>query len=177
MPAPPASGPARQTMQKAFDKLQRTITPQDWHKFQGVTLSDVHKAALDIESQLAARQSLRNMRRLTPLLNGMEHYSKVMEILCNGTPFLPWVWAPVTLILRIACEYVEAFEHIMKGYSRIASFMTRFELLSKAYASDHGFQQSLAAFYDDILQFHTHAYKFVRRNGQLLSLTDIMLIC
>ncbi|OBR07060.1 NACHT domain-containing protein [Colletotrichum higginsianum IMI 349063] len=113
------------------------------------------------------------MRRLTPLLNGIEHYSKVMEILCNGTPFLSWVWAPVTLILRIACEYVEAFEHIMKGYSRIASFMTRFELLSKAYASDHGFQQSLAAFYDDILQFHTHAYKFVRRNGwKLLFVTS-----
>ncbi|KAK1983803.1 hypothetical protein LZ30DRAFT_545280, partial [Colletotrichum cereale] len=171
---PPASGPARQTMHKAFEELQRTITPQDWTAAESTTLEDVRKAALDIETQLAARQSLRNMRRLMPLLAGMEHYAKVMDILCNGTPFLSWVWAPITLILRIASEYVEAFEHIMKGYSRIAASLTRFEVLSRAFSNDHNFQQSLAAFYDDILQYHQYAYKFVRRNGQspLLFLTS-----
>lgn len=166
--APPASVPARQAMHRALEELQRTITPQDWRASQNTTLEDVRKAALGIETQLAARQSLRNMRRLMPLLAGMEHYAKVMDILCNGTPFLSWVWAPITLILRVASEYVEAFEQIMKGYSRIAALLTRFEILNRAFAADHNFQQSLAAFYDNILEFHQHAYKFVRRNGQSL---------
>ncbi|KAK2028567.1 hypothetical protein LX32DRAFT_394337 [Colletotrichum zoysiae] len=113
------------------------------------------------------------MRRLMPLLDGMEHYAKVMDILCNGTPFLSWVWAPITLILRVASEYIEAFEKIMEGYSRIAASLTRFDVLSRAFANDHNLQQSLAAFYDDILQFHQHAYKFVRRNEwKLLFLTS-----
>ncbi|KAK2060826.1 hypothetical protein LY76DRAFT_509171 [Colletotrichum caudatum] len=171
--APPASGLARQTMHKAFEALERTITPQDWKAAENTTLEDVRKAALDIETQLAARQSLRNMRRLMPLIAGMEHYAKVMDILCNGTPFLSWVWAPITLILRVASEYIEAFEKIMEGYSRIAASLTRFEVLSRAFANDHNLQQSLAAFYDDILQFHQHAYKFVRRNEwKLLFLTS-----
>ncbi|GKT56486.1 NACHTdomain protein [Colletotrichum tofieldiae] len=171
--APPTSSLARQTLHRAFEELQRTITPQDWRAAESTTLEDVRKAALDIETQLAARQSLRNMRRLMPLLAGMEHYAKVMDILCNGTPFLSWVWAPITLILRIASEYVEAFEQIMKGYSRIADSLMRFEILNRAFANDHNFQQSLAAFYDDILQFHQHAYKFVRRNEwKLLFLTS-----
>ncbi|KAK2037492.1 hypothetical protein LZ31DRAFT_170235 [Colletotrichum somersetense] len=171
--APPASGLARQTMHKAFEALERTITPQDWKAAESTTLGDVRKAALDIETQLAARQSLRNMRRLMPLLAGMEHYAKVMDILCNGTPFLSWVWAPITLILRVASEYIEAFEKIIDGYSRIAASLTRFEVLSLAFANDHNLQQSLAAFYDDILQFHQHAYKFVRRNEwKLLFLTS-----
>lgn len=60
------------------------------------------------------------MRRLAPLFNGLEHYSRVVDILCNGTPFLSWIWAPITLILRAASEYVEAFEQIMKGYSKVS---------------------------------------------------------
>ncbi|WYZ42137.1 hypothetical protein EsH8_V_001032 [Colletotrichum jinshuiense] len=103
----------------------------------------------------------------------MEHYSKSMDVLCNGTPFLPWVWSPITLILRIASEYVEAFEQIIKGYSRIAESLKRFEILSQAFASEPGFQETMAAIYDDILQFHKHAYKFVRRSGwKILFLTS-----
>ncbi|KAK3395303.1 hypothetical protein B0H63DRAFT_492213 [Podospora didyma] len=128
-------------------------------------LEHVRVAALTIENQFAARQSLRHMHRLTPLFSGLEHYSKVADVLCNGTPFLPWIWALITLVLRVASEYVEAFEQIVLGYSRIASSLKRFNILGKAFARNADFQQTLAAFYADILQFHKHAYKFVTRNG------------
>ncbi|KAF7553588.1 hypothetical protein G7Z17_g3478 [Cylindrodendrum hubeiense] len=165
MPRLPAiSALARETFKAAFEELNRTISPGDSRDFSQITLQDVKKAALDIENQLAARQSLRYMRRLMPLFNGLEHYSKVVDILCNGTPYLPWIWAPITLILRIASEYVEAFEQIIKGYASIASSLSRFELLSVTFTSDSDFQQTLAVFYADILQFHKHAYKFVRRS-------------
>lgn len=155
------------TVSKAFTELQRIITPQDWQASQNETLEGVREAAIAIETQLASKQSLRNMRRLKPLLTGMEHYAKVMDILCNGTPFLPWIWALITLILRVASEWVEALEQIMDGYSRIATSLARFAILKTAFATHHGFQESLAAVYDDILQFHQHAYKFVRRSGLL----------
>jgi hypothetical protein len=97
-------------MKSAFDDIETTITPDDSRGFATVTLEDVKKAALDTENQLAARQALRNMRRLMPLFQGMEHYKEVIQTLCNGTPYLAWIWAPISLILRIASEYVEAFE-------------------------------------------------------------------
>jgi hypothetical protein len=163
--APVASPMARQTVRTAFEELSRTITPEDSRDFHKTTLQDVRQASLDIEVQLASRQCLRNMRRLMPLFKGLEHYEKVMGVLCNGTPYLPWVWAPVTLILRVACEHVEAFEQIMKGYARIASALKRFEILGEAFSRDADFQNTMAVFYADILEFHKHAYKFVRRNG------------
>ncbi|KAM6534445.1 hypothetical protein FALCPG4_004082 [Fusarium falciforme] len=166
MPLKPAvSALARKTIKTAYDELDRTITPGDKRDFGNTTLQHVQKAALDIENQLAARQSLRNMRRLMPFFQGLEHYSKVVDILCNGTPYLPWIWAPVTLILRIACEYVGAFEQIIKGYASIAESLKRFEVLSDAFIGNPEFQQTLAVFYADILEFHKHAYKFVRRSG------------
>ena len=121
MPLTPAvSALARQTMRTAFENLERTVTPADSRAFRSTTLHHVRTAALELENQLAARQALCNMRRLAPLLNGLEHYSRVVDVLCNGTPFLSWIWAPITLILRAASEYVEAFEQIMKGYSKVS---------------------------------------------------------
>lgn len=163
---PPISAPARQTIKAAFEDLDRTITPADSRDFRVSTLAQVRDAALEIERQLAARGSLRNMRRLMPFFRGIEHYSKVIDVLCNGTPYLPWIWAPVALILRVASEYVDAFEQIIKGYSQLAESLGRFELLGNAFIRDPDFQQTLAVFYADILQFHKHAYKFVRRSGK-----------
>ncbi|PSN67186.1 hypothetical protein BS50DRAFT_384791 [Corynespora cassiicola Philippines] len=170
---PAVSTLARQTMQAAFEELERTMTPTDWKETRDITLKQVRDRAVEIENQLAARQSLRNMRRLNPLLNGLEHYARVVEILCNGTPFLSWIWSPITLILRIASEYIEAFEQLIKGYQSIAESLTRFQILGHALTSKPDFQQALAVYYSDILQFHKNAYKFIRRKGwKLLFLTS-----
>jgi hypothetical protein len=114
--APTVSALARQTIKHAFEDLERTITPTDAQVLKSLsTIEQVKAAVVQIEDQLAARQCLRNMARLKPLLAGLENYAKVVDVLCNGTPFLPWIWSPITLILKVASEYIEAFEHIMKG--------------------------------------------------------------
>ncbi|KAF2638470.1 hypothetical protein P280DRAFT_491867 [Massarina eburnea CBS 473.64] len=164
--APTVSALAREAMRVAFEDFEKTVTPADSKQMRSASaIGQVRDAALDIERQLAARGSLRNMRRLAPLLNGLEHYGRVIEVLCNGTPFLNWIWAPISLILRLASEYLEAFEHIMKGYTQIAKALGRFEMLSNAFPKDADFQHTLAIFYADILEFHKHAYKFVTRRG------------
>ncbi|KAF7522528.1 hypothetical protein G7054_g12117 [Neopestalotiopsis clavispora] len=173
MPLPTISALARQTISCAFVELEKTITPGDARDFRSATLEQVKSEVLKIENELAARQSLRNMQRLAPLFQGLEHYAKVMDILCNGTPFLPWIWAPISLILRIASEHLEAFDLIIKGYSRIAECLGRFSLLSSSFKGNQDYQQNFSVFYADILEFHKHAYKFVRRrNWKLFFLTS-----
>jgi hypothetical protein len=160
-------------MKAAFDKLDHTILPEDSHDFGSISLEHTRKVALAIEDQLAARKSLRNMKRLSPLFSGLEHYAKVVEILCNGTPYLPWIWAPITLVLRIASEYIEAFEKIIRGYAQIAESLGRFKILSVALGSSPDFQETLSVFYANILQYHEHAYTFVRRKSMLVGLISI----
>lgn len=97
----PATAKAQRTVQTAFYELEKCVSPADSTGFESATLDDVRKTALDIENQLAARQSLRNMRRLEPLFTGLNYYSKAIETLCNGTPYLPWLWAPISVILKV----------------------------------------------------------------------------
>ena len=92
---------AQRVIREAFEDLERTISVGDSADFKHTTVENVRQACHDIENQLAARQSLRNMRRLMPLFTGLEYYSKSIEVLCNGTPYLPWIWAPIKLILKV----------------------------------------------------------------------------
>ncbi|KAK3687800.1 hypothetical protein B0T22DRAFT_489623 [Podospora appendiculata] len=162
---PQVSPSARRVVRDAFVELERVLSPADRNSFKSTTLADVRKAAIDIENQLAARQSLRNMRRLMPLFAGLEHYHGAIEILCNGTPFLPWAWAPVKLILQLSSEHVEAFDNIVEAYSRIGETLVRFEVLRQVFEGNDSFQQTLAIFLSDTVKFHKEAYKFVRRSS------------
>jgi hypothetical protein len=92
---PSLNAQARSTFQSSFAKFEQTVTKlsrDDHRDFASTVLEDVRRAAREVEQQLAARQCLRNMRRIEPLLNGLESFSKVIEVLCNGTPYLPWIW-------------------------------------------------------------------------------------
>ncbi|KAJ0336653.1 hypothetical protein COL922a_007730 [Colletotrichum nupharicola] len=91
---------AQRIIRDAFKDLERTISRDDGADFATTSLDKVIKAAHDVENQLAARQLLRNMRRLTPLFDGLQHYSKSIEAACEGTPYMAWIWAPIKLILK-----------------------------------------------------------------------------
>lgn len=80
------------SIQTAFETFQRTVTKDDARQFQSTELKDVWAAAKIVENRLAAKQQSRNLRKIRPFLDGLEHYSKAVEVLCNGTPFLPWIW-------------------------------------------------------------------------------------
>jgi hypothetical protein len=78
--------------EKAIEKLKQTISSPDAAAFQATVVEDVWKAAEEIQESQRQRKSLRNMRRVEPFLKGLEKYSKVIEVACNGTSYLPWIW-------------------------------------------------------------------------------------
>jgi hypothetical protein len=63
-----------------------------------------------------------------------------------------------------------ALEKLISGYKEIAANLPRFDRLSATFAQDKNFQRVLAVFYEDVLEFHRRAYKFVRRRG----LSDVL---
>ncbi|VUC21965.1 unnamed protein product [Clonostachys rosea] len=158
------SAPAQQIIQTAFEELQNILSASDHASLQDTTLEDVRQAAYQIETQLRARKRFLNMRRLMPLLSGLEDFSGSIGILCTGTPYLPWLWSPIKLILKVASSNVEAMEKIIKGYSQIAGPLARFRMLNQTFSNNPQFQHVLALFYADIVSFHKEAYQFVRRS-------------
>ena len=86
------SADARRVLGQAFDEAKTAFSPEHSEGFSSVDLQDVYKASLRIDDELASKRRIRNLRRLRPFFEGLERYSKVIEPLRNGTPFLPWIW-------------------------------------------------------------------------------------
>ena len=80
---------------EAFEKLEeivKAINTQHVPLFHDATLEQVYKASLNIEQDLRKRKLVRNMTRLRPFLQRVHHYHQAVEVLCNGTPYLSWIW-------------------------------------------------------------------------------------
>ena len=98
----------KEDLEAAFKRFELKIYPVDQYDFRTATLGDVKKAAREVESHLAARKSLRNLKRIQPFLDGLERYSKVIEVLCQGTPYLSFIWvrnANANLYLKVPESY------------------------------------------------------------------------
>ena len=87
-----SSGPPPVSFHIAFERLKELMSKDDARAIASTTMEDVWTAAKEIERQLELRRSLRGLRRIQPFLAGIEQYSKVVEVVCNGTPYLPYLW-------------------------------------------------------------------------------------
>ena len=84
---------------EAYDAFIKSIRPDDATFFQGLTLEDIESTALEIQDSQRKKRSLRNLRKIAPLFEAFRKYAKVIDVLCNQTPYLPFVWVSTTGLL------------------------------------------------------------------------------
>jgi hypothetical protein len=152
-------------IKKAFDDFEATIRPDDARMFRSTTLEAVREAARIIERDQAQRRTLRNLRRVEPFFQAVSRLGGAIETLCQGTPYLCFLWAPVKLILHVADDYTEGFRTLVDAYGQIAKHLPRLDRYDAVFAHQAGFQAALADVYTDLLEFHQAAYKLLRRPG------------
>ncbi|KIW95377.1 uncharacterized protein Z519_03961 [Cladophialophora bantiana CBS 173.52] len=92
------------------------------------------------------------MKRVKPFLKCLEIYAKSIDVLCNGTPFLPWIW------ISLSSQFISSFDKLMDAYVKIADALPRFDRYSKS-IPQMDFHSILALVYADILEFHRRPYK------------------
>ncbi|KAM0437530.1 hypothetical protein ACHAPT_001894 [Fusarium lateritium] len=153
-------------IERACERFQKQLSVEENRKIQGVaSVDDVRHAIRGIEEHLAARQSLRNLDRLTPFLDAIDRLSKPIDVLCNGTPFLPYVWAPLKLILQAAQHHTHALDKLLSAYGSIGVALPRLARYGEAFPDNHDFQKLLAYLYGDIIEFHRRAYRLIQKPG------------
>ncbi|RFN54453.1 nacht domain-containing protein [Fusarium flagelliforme] len=135
---------AQRIMKVACDRFRSEISPEDTRIIEATTkLDDVKLAIGQVESQLAARQLLRDMDRISPFIDAIERYSKALEVAANGTPYLPWLWAPIKLILLAVQDHTHALDKILSAYGQIGLQMPRFSRFAEVFPDERSFQHLL----------------------------------
>ncbi|KAK1542602.1 NACHT domain-containing protein [Colletotrichum paranaense] len=153
-------------LQRACERFRSHLSDEETRRLENVkSVEDVRKAISQMERYLASRQKLRNFERLVPFLDAADRLTKPIDVLSNGVPFLPYIWAPLKLILQISQDHTHALDKILAAYSRIGTSLPRFSRYGNAFPDSHDFQQLLGHIYEDIIDFHCHAYRLVQKPG------------
>ena len=79
----------------------------------------------------------------------------------------------MSYVYKIADEYTHGFDILLDAYAQIGQHLPRFDRLADAFEDQADFQAALADVYHDILEFHTHAYAFLRRPGRPEAIVQI----
>ena len=122
------------TIRHAFKKLEGALHSSDARLFKSKTLGDVRSAAKIIERDQEQRRCLRNLRRIKPSFQALCKFGKAIDVLCQGTPYLSFIWAPIKLLLQIADEYTDGFNRLIDAYDQIAKHLPRFDRLGSAFS-------------------------------------------
>ena len=77
---------------KTLEELKQDIAAVDAVSFKSTKLEDVYNEARSIEQQMGKRGSLRNMRRIEPLLETLQSYAGVLDTFCQGFTPMVWIW-------------------------------------------------------------------------------------
>jgi hypothetical protein len=80
------------TIGKVFENFRGSLALEHRHTFESTELQDVWDAVQDTQTSQRKRHSAQNLRRIEPLLTGLNSYAAVVEVLCNGTPYLSFIW-------------------------------------------------------------------------------------
>ncbi|KAF4633840.1 hypothetical protein G7Y89_g4270 [Cudoniella acicularis] len=131
----------RLSLRRRFEKLKRSLSEEDAHKFTSTELKDVWTAVRDIDSKQRKGQKAQNLHRIEPLLRGIEKYTK------------------------IASHHRDVFEALLSAYADIGTALPRFDRYKTTFNDNLEFQHALAVVYTGILDFHQRAYKFFRRRA------------
>jgi len=82
--------------QCAYNKLRVAINDEDAKSWQQSTLQDVSEAIWEIQTSHGQEKLIRNFGRLRPFLDGLDRYSKVVEVYCSSTQ-LSFLWVSMHL--------------------------------------------------------------------------------
>jgi hypothetical protein len=78
--------------QKALEDFKSDLTPEEQEEITYTTLPALKKCIRSIQDQHVRSRDSKNMERLRRFLEGMEQYSKVIEVFTNASAILCFIW-------------------------------------------------------------------------------------
>lgn len=85
-------------LELSCERFRKDLNAEDDKSIKATSLDDVRSTIAQTERELASRQGLRNFDRLSPYVNAIERYGKVIETFCNSSPFVPYIWVGCLLL-------------------------------------------------------------------------------
>jgi hypothetical protein len=85
--------------ERVLTRFKSDLKKRDRDNFQMATLEGLQQAVGDIQKKQQTERRMQNMMRLKKFIEAMEQYGKVLDVFCNSSQFVPFIWVSTLLLL------------------------------------------------------------------------------
>jgi hypothetical protein len=82
----------KQLFEQTLDEFKKDLSKKERESFKFSTLEDLKKCLASLQEKQQSQRRVQNLNRLAPFLEGMDQFGKVVEMFCNSSEFVPFVW-------------------------------------------------------------------------------------
>ncbi|KAI1379439.1 hypothetical protein F4677DRAFT_332829 [Hypoxylon crocopeplum] len=157
---PPWLSEAFKSAKEEFKQSLKNPALYDFSKISSI--DDVLDEVMKIEREQAKTKTLRGLKRLEPLINGLKEYSAIIEVFVQAKPdVMSFIWGPLKFILQASSSLTSAFEKVVKVIADLGITFPSFKTYAQIFHSNHEIRRALCLFYADILDFYAVLLNFL----------------
>jgi len=78
--------------ERVLEKFKGELKKKDKDNFKMTTIEDLQQAIGQLQKKQLTDRRIQNMTRLKRFVEAIEQYGKVVEIFCNSSEFVAFVW-------------------------------------------------------------------------------------
>lgn len=133
------------------------------------SIDEVYAFTAQLQHDQSKRQGLRNLRKITPYLDGLKQFAGVIEVFVQAKPeILSLIWGPIKLLLQMADNLTQSFDAIVEAMTGIGNKLPLFEAYTDIFETSGRVLDVLVLFYKDILEFYEVVLNFFSAKRLLL---------
>ncbi|OTB12629.1 hypothetical protein K445DRAFT_65837 [Daldinia sp. EC12] len=147
----------------AMEDFKKSLKNPSLYDFSKINSpDDVMREAAKIENEQRKTKTLRGLRRIEPLINGLKEYAAVIEVFVQAQPeIMSLIWGPLKFILQASSAVITAFDKVVKVIADLGTTLPSFKIYAQLFESNHYIRRALCLFYADILDFYAVLLNFL----------------
>ncbi|CAI7590736.1 unnamed protein product [Penicillium crustosum] len=149
--------------ERSLEVFKKDLNKKDRDNFKFSTLEDLEKCLTQLQAKHRSQRRMQNLNRLKPFLEAMNQFGKVVEVFCNSSELVPFLWGPVKFLLLIADTFESAFSELLDTYEYIGENLPLLLQYQELFHTNPHMIKVLSLMYEDILKFHRIAIQYFQQ--------------
>ncbi|KAF6824282.1 zinc finger protein [Colletotrichum musicola] len=116
-----------------------------------------------LQTKLHSGRRQQNMTKLRSFIEAMVQFGKVIDVYCQTSEIVAFVWGPWKLLLLVADTFSNAFTELLDTYQQLGDTLLLLLQARELFSHDANMARILSSIYKDVLEFHLQAFKYFQQ--------------
>ncbi|KAF6818826.1 zinc finger protein [Colletotrichum plurivorum] len=161
--SPAAAAITPNPFEEEVSRFKGRLKNHEREYFKFVSQEEFAKEIDALQTKLHSGRRQQNMTKLRCFIEAMVQFGKVIDVYCQTSEVLAFVWGPWKLLLLVADTFSNAFTELLDTYQQLGDTLLLLLQARELFSYDANMAKVLSGIYKDVLEFHFQAFKYFQQ--------------